>query len=39
MSGLILALVIVAIYFSIFRYNLERHNDSTIELLEKKKKS
>jgi len=36
MSGLIL-LAIVTIYFSIFRYNLERHNDRTIELHKEKK--
>jgi hypothetical protein len=39
MSGLILTLAIVAIYLSIFRYKLERHNDRTIELLKKEKKS
>jgi len=38
MSGLILTLAIVAIYFSIFRYKLERHNDKTIEWLKKEKK-
>ena len=37
MSGLILALVALAIYLSIFRYRLERRNDKIIELLGKEK--
>ena len=37
MSGLILTLAIVAIYFSIFRYKLEHRNDRTIELHKEKK--